>query len=422
MADPIISVANWLENLFLGWGLTQGAVNVLMAAIGVVIVATVVLLLDIFLVWLERKVVARFQDRLGPNRLGPWGLIQPLADVLKLLIKEDITPAGADKFVYNLAPIFALATVLLLWAVVPFTPEVIGSDINVGVLYIIAVGAISTLGIIMAGWSSNNKYALLGAFRTVAQMVSYEVPLVIALLVPTLLAGSMGIHEIVHAQGASGAAGASAPGIWFIFLAPVAALIFFISSLAELGRSPFDLTEAESEIVAGFHVEYTGMKFGLFYAGELLHALTVGALFASLFLGGWRGPGVEAFPILGVFWLFLKAFFLYWVTMWIRYSMPRIRIDHMLSFNWKFLTPLALVTVIITALLVKLLEGTNPWVFGGVMLLANLIIAWGALALVGRYARMERQRVAAQRPHARPPLPPVQDAGESGAQTTTSTP
>ena len=393
MGDPVTSIASWLENLLLGWGLSPGWVVFVMTVIGVFILAAFVLVLDIFLVWVERKVVARFQDRLGPNRLGPFGLIQPIADVIKLLIKEDITPKGADRIVFNLAPIMALATVLLLWAVIPMAPTIVGSDINVGVLYIVAIGALSTLGIIMAGWASNNKYALVGAFRTVAQMVSYEVPMVIALLVPVLLAGSMGINSIVGAQNQ----------LWFVFVAPIAALIVLITSIAELGRAPFDLIEAESEIVAGFHIEYTGMKFGMFYAGELLHTLTVGALISSFFLGGWRGPGAEAYPILGVGYFFIKAFFLYWVIMWIKYSLPRIRIDHMLNFNWKFLTPLSLVVLIVTAILRKVLENSDFWVYAVVMLAANLLIGWVTLQILRSRARVERQRVAEPRSVAVPP-------------------
>ncbi|MFC2025832.1 NADH-quinone oxidoreductase subunit H, partial [Chloroflexota bacterium] len=281
MADPITNIMDWLASTIASWGLAPGMVTLILSIISVVAVVVFVLLMDIFLVWVERKVVARFQGRLGPNRVGPFGLIQPITDVIKLLIKEDITPLGADKLLFNLSPIIALATVLLLWAVIPFTPTFIGSDINVGVLYIVAIGAISTLGIIMAGWASNNKYALLGAFRTVAQIVSYEVPMVIVLLVPVIFAHSMGLSQIVASQS-----------VWYIVIAPLAAVIFIITSIAEIGRTPFDLLEAESEIVAGFHIEYTGMKFGLFYAGELLHALTVSAVFASLFLGGWRGPYV----------------------------------------------------------------------------------------------------------------------------------
>jgi NADH-quinone oxidoreductase subunit H len=396
MFDPINSIADWLRGLMVGWGFAPGLTTFLMTLIGVLVIAVFVLLVDIFLVWMERKVVARFQDRLGPNRLGPFGLIQPVADVIKLLIKEDITPAGADRVIYNISPILALATVLILWAVIPFSPTMLGSNLNVGVLYFVAAGAIGTLGIIMAGWSSNNKYALLGAFRTVAQVVSYEVPMVITLLIPVILARSMSIGEIVKGQS-----------LWYIALAPVAAFIFLVSAIAELGRAPFDLPEAESEIVAGFHIEYSGMKFGMFYAGELLHALTMGALFSSFFLGGWRGIGVDKFPLLGVFWLFLKAFFLYWVIMWIKYSLPRIRIDHMLSFNWKFLTPLALATMIVTAVMDKLLGQPGTLIYALGMLAANIVIILVTWYIIHNYVRLDRQRVAEPKPIARPDLAKV---------------
>ena len=397
MGDPVTTISQWLESLFLGWGIAPGWVAIIQALIGVVAIATFVLLVDILLVWVERKVVARFQDCLGLNRLGLFGLIQPIADVIKLVIKEDITPIGADRIIYNLAPIMALATVLLLWAVVPLAPTIVGTDLNVGVLYIVAIGALGTLGIIMAGWASNNKYALLGAFRTVAQMVSYEVPMVIAIMVPVILAGSMGINTIVFSQSP----------VWYVVVAPMAALIVLISAIAELGRAPFDLSEAESEIVAGFHIEYTGMKFGLFYAGELLHALTMGGIVASLFLGGWRGPGAETYPILGVFYFLLKSFFLYWVIMWVKYSLPRIRIDHMLNFNWKFLTPLSLVVLLVTAVLHRLLVSLPDWQYVIGMLLANVILFWGTLTLLRRYARTERVRVAEPMPVAVPPASPM---------------
>jgi NADH-quinone oxidoreductase subunit H len=396
MGDPVTFIANWLEGLLTGLGLAQGLVTFILTLIGVVVLASGALVLDIFLVWVERKVVARFQDRIGPNRLGPFGLVQPVADIIKLLIKENITPIGADRIVYNIAPIIALASALSLWAVLPISATVYGANINVGALYIVAIGAISTLGIIMAGWSSNNKYALLGAFRTVAQMISYEVPMVISLLVPVILARSMGLKDIVDSQT-----------IWFIFAAPLAAVIFFISNIAELGRAPFDLTEAESEIVAGFHIEYTGMKFGLFYAGELLHALTIGAIFSTLFLGGWRGFGADAYPIIGVFWFFLKAFFMYWVIMWVKYTFPRIRIDQMLNWNWKFLTPLALVVLLVTAIVDKALPRDNVWIYTLGMLLANVVIAWGTLQILRSGARTERKRVGEPRPVATPNTPPV---------------
>jgi NADH-quinone oxidoreductase subunit H len=409
MTDPINFIANWLEGVLAGWGLSPALITLIMTLISIVVVCAFVLLIDIFLVWLERKFVARFQDRLGPNRLGPFGLIQPLADVIKLLIKEDTTPGGADRVVYNLAPIMALASVLLLWAVIPFSPTLIGADINVAVLYVVAVGAIGTLSIIMAGWSSNNKYALLGAFRMVAQMVSFEVPMVIALLVPVILARSMSLQEIVTQQD-----------IWYVVMAPVAMLIFFITVIAELGRAPFDLVEAESEIATGFIVEYSGMKFGLFYAGELLHALTVSAMVAVLFLGGWRGWGVDALPLLGPFWLFLKTFLLYWAITWVKYTMPRIRIDHMLSFNWKFLTPLALVMVFVTALMDKLLVGVSSLGYALGMLVANGVVVWITLTILRAYASMERKRVGPDRPVASPELAeaPVSTERPSSAPST----
>ena len=392
MSDPVNSIADWLRAILTSWGLSEGLVTVVLAILGVVILATFVLIVDILLVWVERKMVARFQDRFGPNRVGPFGIIQPIADVIKLLIKEDIMPIGADKFIFNLSPIIALATVLLLWAVVPFAPTIIGADINVAVLYVVAIGSIGTLGIIMAGWASNNKYALLGAFRTVAQMIAYEVPMIIALLVPVLLARSMGMQTIVNAQSP-----------WYIFVVPLAAVILFVSSLAELGRTPFDISEAESEIVAGFHIEYTGMKFGLFYAGELLHALTVSALIATLFLGGWRGPFVDQVPILGPLYLFVKAFLVYYLIMWVRYSFPRVRIDQMLGFNWKFLTPLALFLLIVVAILDKVMVDVSTIPYVLVMLAANLVIVWGTVLILRRYARTERVRIAQERPVARAP-------------------
>lgn len=395
MADPINLVAEWLKTVLRGWGLADDPITVILYLIGIVVACIFVLVLDIFLVWVERKVVARFQDRLGPNRLGPFGLIQPIADVIKLLIKEDITPEGADRVIYNLAPIMALATVLLLWAVIPFSSTILGSDLNVGVLYVVAVGAIGTLGVIMAGWASNNKYALLGAFRTVAQVVAYEVPMVIILLVPVILARSMSIQEIVVKQTQS---------IWFVVMAPLPALLFLITCIAELGRAPFDLTEAESEIVAGFHIEYTGMKFGMFYAGELLHTITLSALVSALFLGGWHGPFVAQAPILGVFWLLLKAFFIYWVIMWIKYSMPRIRIDHMLSLNWKFFTPLALVLVFVTAFVDKALAGASQTVYILSMLVANIGVGWLTVIILRRYAQIQRKRVGEPRPVASPDM------------------
>jgi len=250
--DPINFIAGWAHRVLTGWGLVDSLATIIIYLIGTTILIVFAMFLDIMLVWVERKVVARFQDRIGPNRIGPFGLIQPFADIIKMVIKEDITPAGADRIVYNIAPVLAASSVIILWAILPLASSIYGVDLNVGLLYIVAAGSLGSLAIIMAGWSSNNKYALLGAFRMVANMISYEIPMVIILLVPTILADTMSIRGITQAQS----------GMWFAILSPLAFIIFLISAIAELGRSPFDLNEAESEIVSGFNVEYSGMKFG----------------------------------------------------------------------------------------------------------------------------------------------------------------
>ncbi|MGQ9832917.1 MAG: NADH-quinone oxidoreductase subunit NuoH [Candidatus Villigracilaceae bacterium] len=388
--DPVNVAANWLKSVFTGWGLADGYAAALVYLLGAFALVALVMLLDVLLVWVERKVVARFQDRIGPNRVGPFGLIQPFADIIKLLIKEDITPAGADKIVYNLAPVISLASVLLLWAILPLSALIYGVDLNVAVLYLVAAGALGTLSVIMAGWSSSNKYALLGAFRTVAQMISFEIPMVAVLLIPTLLAGSMSLKTIVEQQD-----------VWYIVLAPLGFVIFLISAIAELGRSPFDLNEAESEIVAGFHIEYSGMKFGLFYAGELLHAFTFGGFMAVLFFGGYRFFGLEQIhPLVAVFILMLKALLGYWVIMWVKYTVPRIRIDHMLAFNWKFLTPLAFVLLIVMAIVHRLLAGAQLWVHALGLFLLNLALLLVTLEILRAGARRQRRQSAAALPPA----------------------
>ena len=376
LQDPTL-IVEWLRQLLLGWGLSPALTSLALYVLGALALATGPLLWVIFLIWFERKAVARIQDRLGPNRVGKYGLLQPFADVLKLLTKEDIIPAKADKFLYWMAPILSLAGVLLLWPAVPLGKG-IGGNVNVAVLYLVAVGTLSTFAILVAGWSANNKYALLGAFRTVAQMISYEVPIVLALLVPVLLARSMNLQDIVAAQD-----------VWFVVAAPLPALIFFIASIAEVGRTPFDLLEAESEIIAGFHIEYSGMKFAMFFAGEFLHAFTVGVLGAVLFFGGWRGPGAETYPILGLFYLWLKAFLLYFVIVWVRGTFPRVRIDHLLDFTWKFLTPLALVVLMATAVLDKALVRAGAWPRALGLLVVNAVI-W---LLAQRWLRKVEKRL-----------------------------
>ena len=392
--NPIQVVADWLMGLFTGWGMPQVLASILTQLIGIVVLVTIMLVIDILLVWIERKVVARFQDRLGPNRVGPFGLIQPFADIIKLFIKENITPEGVDKVVYNLAPVLSVFSVLILWAIIPLAPAIIGVDLNVGLLYLVAAGAIGTLSIIMAGWSSNNKFALLGAFRQVAAMVSYEIPMVVALLVPTVLAGTMGMLGISEAQ----------QGMWYVFLSPLGALIFLISAVAELGRATFDLSEGESEVVAGFHIEYSGMKFGWFYAGELLHAFTFGGFWGILFFGGYHFFGLENLgPLVAAAIVLFKALLGYWVIMWIKYTLLRIRIDHMLAFNWKFLVPLSLVVLMVTAFLNTLLRGTSAWVMGLSMFLSNVLIAWITIEILRGRSRAEREKMEG-------PVQPVAEA------------
>jgi NADH-quinone oxidoreductase subunit H len=381
--DPLKVAADWLMGIFTGWGMPELLAQILIGFLGIFILIALLMVLDIALVWVERKVVARFQDRIGPNRLGPFGLIQPFADIIKLLIKEDTTPAGADKVVYNIAPMLSMMSVLILWAVVPLAPTILGVDLNIGVLYIIAAGAIGTLSIIMAGWSSNNKFALIGAFRQVAVMVSFEVPMLATLLIPTIFTGSMGTAAVIGAQD-----------IWFFVLSPLGALIFLIASIAELGRAPFDMAEGESELVSGYNIEYSGMKFGMFYAGELLHAFTFGGFWAILFFGGYRFFGLEKVsPFLAIAVLLFKAFIGYWIIMWVKYTLMRIRIDHMLSFNWKFLTPLAFTLLMVTALMNALLAGTPAWLYALGMFLSNVLVAWIALEIARSYGRREREKL-----------------------------
>ena len=396
-ADPIGFVILWFISLLQGWGLPGDLVLLITYIVGALLLATSSLLLVIFLIWVERKIGGRVQDRLGPNRVGPFGLIQPIADMLKIFTKEFITPDGADKFVYNLAPILSVGAVIMIWAVVPFAVNLYGSNFNVGILYIIAVGGLGELGIILAGWGSNNKFALMGAFRAVAQLLSYEVPMVVSLLIPVMLAGSMNLNEIVRAQT-----------VPYIVMAPIAALIFFISSIAENGRAPFDLLEAESEIVAGFNVEYSGLKFGFFFVGDFLHAFTLALLFAVIFLGGWTGPAADRIPILGVVYLMIKTSIVYFLGLLVRFSLPRFRIDQMMALNWKMLVPLSLATMMLTAIFYKLAPAGNLLVQVIVLILVNLIIWLILQEFLARAFHDKPQRRAVL--HSRPQADTVEDA------------
>jgi NADH-quinone oxidoreductase subunit H len=309
-----------------------------------------------YLTFYERRALARIQIRIGPNRAGPSGWLQPVADGIKLIFKEELIPAQAYKIVFLLAPMITVFPALVIMAVIPwgssitvFGREIPLSivDINVGVLYLVSIASISVYGIVLAGWSSNNKYAMMGGLRSSAQMVSYELALGLALIGPILIAGSMSLVDIVEAQNP----------IWFIVYQPLGALIFFIASVAEVNRAPFDMPEAEQELTAGYHAEYSGMKFALFFMAEYVKMIAISAIGATLFLGGFRGPFVDQVPILGPFYLFFKIMVLLFVLIWIRATLPRMRYDRLMAFGWKVLLPVALANVFLTAVILVLIGG-----------------------------------------------------------------
>jgi NADH-quinone oxidoreductase subunit H len=305
----------------------------------------------------ERRVNARMQTRIGPNRAGPWGLLQPVADGIKLIFKEELVPAQADKLLFMLAPVVTVLPALIILAVIPLGPTAqiagkqfslgLASNVNVGVLYILAVASIAVYGIVMAGWSSGNKYALMGGLRSSAQMVSYELALGLAVIGPIMLAGSMSIDKIIAAQS----------GMWYAVLQPLGFLIFFIATVAEINRSPFDMPEAEQELTAGYHVEYSGMKFALFFMAEYGKMIAVSFIGATLFLGGWLGPFVDRFWWLGPIYLLIKVVVLLFVLVWLRATLVRFRYDRLMAFGWKILLPLALLNVMITAVVLVLVGG-----------------------------------------------------------------
>jgi NADH-quinone oxidoreductase subunit H len=305
-----------------------------------------------YLTYVERKFAARMQSRIGPYRVGrPHGWLQPIADAVKLLIKEDIVPTLADRPVYTLAPVVFLVPSLLIFATIPFAPGVGLADLNIGILFFLAVSSLEIVGLFMGGWGSNNKYALLSSMRAVNQIISYEIPFVLAALVPVLLAGSLRLGAIAEAQ--EGLLG------WFVFypvIGPLAFVAFVLAAIASENRVPFDILEAESELIAGFRVEYSGMKFALIQLAEYTHMFGVACLGALLFLGGWLGPG-SGHPAVGAAWFLLKALFLFLLVTWVRWSFVRIRVDQILAFSWKVLLPGTLVLVMATGLWVALAGG-----------------------------------------------------------------
>lgn len=326
--------------------------EVLFIVIKILVVITVLLLGVAYMTYAERKVIGAMQVRLGPMHTGPWGLLQPIADGLKLVTKEDIVPDMVDKPVYIIAPFLGLIPALSAFAVIPFADysfNLFGvtitsyiADINVGLLYVLALSSVGTYGIIMSGWASNSKYALLGSLRSTAQVISYETSMGLALAGPVLLAGSLNLREITYAQ---------ANGMWFVIPQFVAFVVYMISAIAETNRAPFDLPEAETEIVAGFHVEYSSMKFALFFLAEYANMYVVSSIAVIMFLGGWNGPILP-----DIFWFVIKVLFLMFFYLWLRATLPRLRFDQLMDLGWKVLIPIALVNIVITAIVVYIVR------------------------------------------------------------------
>lgn len=326
-------------------------------------------------IYIERRVLGRFQIRIGPNRTGPFGIIQPVADTIKILIKEDIIPHNADGLLHLLAPAIAFIPTLMIFAVIPLWNGATLADLNIGILYIVAISSVSVVGILMAGWASNNKYALISAMRVIAQVVSYEIPLALSIIGVVLLTGNLAMSSIVESQN-----------IPFILLQPLGFIIYFIAALAEINRTPFDLLEAESEIVAGFNIEYSGIKFALFFLTEYAEALAISAIIATIYLSGWRGPLLPPF-----LWFLIKMVAVFILIIWVRSTLPRIRIDQVMGLAWKFLLPLALINLLITGLEVIVLPDISQWVIVAInfVVTAVLILVWSRFYQLRGYTKIE---------------------------------
>ena len=325
---------------------------VIEALIKSALIAFVLLTAFAYLTFAERKIAALMQVRKGPNRVGPWGLLQPAADGIKLIFKEEVLPAVADKVLFCLAPILTMIPAIVIVAVIPIGPDVelfgrtvrLGiTDLNVGLLYILAIASVAVYGIVLAGWSSANKYALLGGLRASAQMISYEIALGLSIIGPIMLAGTLSLQGIVQAQQSS---------TWYVLWQPLGAMIFLIAGLAELNRAPFDMPEAEQELTAGYFTEYSGMKFSLFFMGEYIKMVAVSAIATTLFFGGYLGPFVDKLPWLGILYFAIKTAGFLFLMIWIRLTLPRLRYDQLMAFGWKVLLPLALFNVVITAVVI----------------------------------------------------------------------
>ena len=315
------------------------ALEIAVAAIKIFIVLNVVQLVVAYTIYVERKVIAHVQMRMGPMRVGWHGLLQPIADGLKLLFKEDIIPDKSDRIVFVLAPVMVLVPAFVVYAVLPFSATFYITQINIGLFFILAISSLGVFGIVMAGWASNSKYSLLGALRSAAQMLSYEIFLGFSVIGPLMLAGSMNLQEIVHAQS----------DVWFVFYQPIAFIVFFIAAMAETNRAPFDLPEAETELVAGFHTEYSGMKFAFFFLAEYANMFVVSTVGIVLFFGGWDGP--DFIPLPGFVWYVLKLSAFMFVFIWLRATLPRYRYDQLMRVGWKFMFPLVMLNIFLTGFL-----------------------------------------------------------------------
>jgi NADH-quinone oxidoreductase subunit H len=366
----------------MSWDLVWAIVRLIAAvliAYGVVFVAALVNIL------FERRFLAFLQDRLGPNRTGPQGLLQSVADAFKMMGKEDFAPAAADKAMFTLAPIMVMVGAVAIQVVIPYTKGWTGQNLNVGLIYIVAITGFTVLSILLGGWASHNKYSLVGALRSAAQMVSYELPMILALLVVAMATGSLSLDAVVRAQSGYQ---------WYAFTMPFTFLLFFIASIAELNRGPFDLPESESELVAGYGTEYSGMRFGMFFLNEYAGMTIMSMVTVTLFLGGWHGPFTDALTIHGValvpiLWFLIKVYALVFALVWIRLSVPRLQVDQLMGFAWKVLIPLGLVNILATA---AVLLWAPHWK------LAMAVFSWIALALfVGLFDTVLRWRLNRQR-------------------------
>jgi len=352
-----------------------------------------------YLTWYERRALARIQSRIGPNRAGPFGLLQPIADAVKLIFKEELTPGKADRIIFFWAPVVTLVPSIIIAAVIPWGTKFTAfgreitlylADINVGVIYLMSIASIAVYGIVLAGWSSNNKYAMLGGLRSSAQMISYELALGLSFVTAIILANSMSLLDIVNVQRAVplqiGNFTIPFPG-WFVFVQPVGAVIFWIATLAEVNRAPFDMPEAEQELTAGYHSEYSGMKFALFFMAEYQKMIVICAIAATLYFGGFLGPFVDKYPLLGPLYLLIKVVALLFGMIWVRATWPRIRYDRLMSFGWKVMLPLSLAITFITAMGIVLADVFHNQLYYWAIPFVSVLIGLFTVVMIYRELR-----------------------------------